>query len=62
MIVYEFYFWDEMEDVHFIGVLPERREEPLRITKESIINWGRIFLGDNSGVDFNKIYFNQIEV
>jgi len=62
MIAYEFYFWDEKENVHFIGVLPERRNEPLRITKESIINWGRMILGDHSGVDFNKIYFNQVEV
>lgn len=41
MIGYEFYYCDAMEGFHLIGVLPERRKDPGRITQESIINWGR---------------------
>jgi len=59
MVAYEFYWRDETERVHFIGLLPERREKPERITEESILNWGRKVVGDNSGVD--DFYFVQVE-
>lgn len=41
MIAYEFYYCDVMEGFHLLGILPERRKNPERITQESIINWGR---------------------
>jgi len=59
MLAYEFYWRDETEKVHFIGILPERRERPERITKESILNWGRMVIGDDS--DVKDIYFVEVE-
>jgi len=60
MVLYEFYSRYEKRD-ELIGILPERRENPVRITPESIMNWGRI-LGDIAGIDANCIYFIQVEV
>jgi len=59
MLAYEFYCRDETERIHFIGILPERRKKPERITQKSILNWGRKVIGDNS--DVNDIYFVQVE-
>jgi len=60
MEAYEFYWRDEMEKEHFIGILPERRKNPERITKDSILNWGWNIIGNNS--DVNNIYFVQVEM
>jgi hypothetical protein len=59
MVAYEFYWRDETEKIHFIGILPERRGKPERITSESILNWGRKVIGDPS--DLNDIFFVQVE-
>jgi hypothetical protein len=59
MVAYEFYWRDETERVHFIGILPERRKKTERITQESILNWGMKVIGDGSGVD--SVYFVQVE-
>jgi len=60
MVAYEFYFHDESEESHFIGILPERRKNQGRITEESIMKWGRYVIGEN--VDVRQIYFVQVEV
>jgi len=60
MVAYEFYLRDEMEGFHLIGILPERRKDPLRITLESIMKWGKMVVGDDLGV--NNIYLVRIEV
>ncbi len=60
MVAYEFYWHDEEGESHFIGILPERRKAPERITRESILNWGRMAIGGEG--DPNYIYFVQIEV
>jgi len=60
MVAYEFYCCDENEGVHFIGVLPERRKNPARITQNSIMNWGVKVIGDNSGV--KEIFFAQVAI
>ena len=60
MIAYDFYYSDGEGKFHLIGVLPERRQSPRRITQESIMNWGRMFIGDNSRID--QLYFIQVEV
>jgi hypothetical protein len=44
VVAYEFYWLDLKGDHEIIGVLPERRNKPERITQESILNWGRRFL------------------
>jgi hypothetical protein len=59
MVAYEFYWRDEKGKEHFIGILPERRKNPERITKESVLNWGWKVVGDSS--DGNNIYFVQVE-
>lgn len=60
MIAYEFYLVNDDEEFHSLGILPERRKNPLRITQESIMKWGTLIVGGS--VEVNKIYFIQIEV
>ncbi len=60
MVAYEFYLADDEEEFHLLGVLPERRNDPLRISRESILNWGKLIVGKN--VDLRGFYFIQIEV
>jgi len=62
MIAYEFYRrgsdW-ESED-RLIGVLPERRKAPERITYHSIMNWTK-FLVSPEEILTDRIYFVRIE-
>jgi hypothetical protein len=60
MVAYAFYMFEEIEKVHFIGILPERRKNPKRITQESISNFVRTFLG--SEADVNNLFFIEITV
>ena len=60
MVAYEFYMRNEVNEVNLIGILPERREKPERITKESVMNWVRQLLGHD--VDLSKIFFVQVTV
>jgi hypothetical protein len=65
MIAYEFYLPDGNERLEgkLIGILPERRHDPKRITSESIMGWGKKVLGQISSVDFdNGLYFIRVEV
>ncbi len=59
MVAYEFYSRDEAGKEHLIGILPERRADPERMTKKSVLNWGWRVIGNNSGV--NNIYFVKVE-
>jgi len=58
MDAYEFYWRDTIKGYQPIGVLPERRKNPARITQESIINLARELIGDNA--DANNIFFVEI--
>jgi len=60
MIAYEFYWGDETGKQHFIGILRERRKNPIRITQDSILNWGWKVIGHHP--DVNDIYFVQVEI
>ena len=63
MIVYEFYRRDPLGDDHFIGVLPERRNDPKRITYESVIKWVRPLLDNIPEADFNRnVYFVKVKI
>jgi len=53
MVAYELYLQDGIKGDKLLGILPERRKDPNRITKESVLNWGRMVLGD--GVKQNII-------
>jgi len=60
MIAYEFYRRDRKGENHFIWLLPERRKDAERITQESIINWGRKAVVDNTEV--RDIFFIRVEI
>ncbi len=60
MIAYEIYSVDVKNKIEFIGVLPERRKDPKRITKESILNWGRMILGNHA--DGKKIFYKCVTI
>ncbi len=63
MIAYEFYrraeHWED-ED-RLIGVLPERRTDPLRITQQSIMNWAKLLVSEKD-ITEDRVYFNQIDL
>ena len=60
MLAYQFYLRDANKGFEFVGVLPERRRNPVRITDESIINWGRKHFGRNLGVE--DIFFVKVDL
>jgi hypothetical protein len=60
MVAYEFYLRKETGKKDLIGILPERRENPERITEGSILNWARNIIGYNS--DVNNTYFVRVEM
>ena len=59
MCAYEFYWFDRTEKAHFVGILQEEREDPLNITRQSILDLGRKFVGDDA--DVAHLYFIQVE-
>ena len=60
MCAYEFYCFDKKAKAHFITILQEKRENLLRISRESILNLGKKVIDDNA--DVTDIYFIQVEV
>jgi hypothetical protein len=60
VIGYELYWRDPIKGYQLIGVLPERRRNPKRITKESVLNWGRKYFGNN--LNLNEMFFLEIEI
>jgi len=58
MVAYELFSYDGKNGYEFIGILPERRKDPKRITKESVLNWGRMVLG----TDRKKIFFKCMRI
>ena len=59
-MAYEFYRLDPRRGYQMIGVLPERRKNPMRITRESVMNWGKMLL-DND-VDSKNIFFRRVTI
>jgi len=60
MLAYEFYSRDRIGRDNLIGILPERRKDPKRITQESIMKWGKIVAGEDKEV--KDISFIQVEI
>jgi hypothetical protein len=60
MKAYEFYWRDGQGKDHLIGILPERRKDPNRITKESVLKWGEMVFGD--GANNNNIIIRQMSI
>jgi hypothetical protein len=60
MVAYEFYWHDPVKGYQRIGLVPERRKNPDRITEGSIINWGGRFFGKS--LNINGIFFHQLKI
>ena len=60
MLVYELYTFSETKGYELIAVLPERRKNPARITKDSVMNWGRMLSGDDG--DDKDIFFKPVRI
>jgi hypothetical protein len=60
VVVYKFYLRDPERGDVLIGVLPERRRSPQRITQEAIMNWVKKMPFDK-GINGNDIYFISVE-
>ena len=58
MLVYELYTFNKKKGYEFIGVLPERRKNPTRMTEDSVMSWGTTLLGDN--VDSKNMFFKRV--
>jgi hypothetical protein len=60
VIGYELYWYDPITGYQLIGVLPERRRNPKRITKESVMNWGKKYFGNK--LNLNEMFFIEVEI
>ena len=60
MVGYQLYCWRDPKGYELIGVLPERRNDPLRITKESVLNWGQKYFAIQ--LDLDHMYFVEVEI
>ena len=60
MVAYEFYLRNETNEVQLVGILPERRKSPERISPESILRWGKEVLGND--VNPNDIFYVTMTV
>jgi hypothetical protein len=59
-VAYEFYLHDPVKGYELLGVLPERRKNPARITEQSIITWGRKFF--ERSLDIKGIFTLQLKI
>ena len=60
MVAHELYCLDPAGGYQIIGVLPERRKNPERITPESILNWGEKIFGKDLNTE--DIFFIQVTI
>ncbi len=60
MVLYKFYVRDQDGEEHFLGILPERRNDPKRITDESVVNLSKTILGPNAEIILDSIRFVQV--
>jgi len=60
MIAYEFYLRDPVKGNELVGILPERRNNPERITQKSIMRWGENIFGKD--FDTKDIFFIQVTI
>jgi len=60
MVGYELYRWREPKGYDLIGILPERRNNPQRVTKESVLNWGQKYFGIH--LNLGEMYLVEVEI
>ncbi len=58
MVAYEFYWFDFARGYELIGILPERRTNPERITQDSIVHWAENIFGKE--LARRNIYFIEV--
>jgi hypothetical protein len=64
-VAYVFYWCDGKGINNFIGILPEKRKRQERISQESIINYGRKAIFDNTeakDISFTQINIDEAEI
>ncbi len=62
MIIYEFYYLNAVNRHELLGILPERRKDPRRITNESVMKWGKMLLvidGGKKSIFYKKVVINE---
>ena len=59
-MAYEFYCGDEVKGYELLGVLPERRKDPARITEKSAWGWVDKVFGNKFST--KDIYFTQVTI
>jgi len=57
---YEFYWRDPIKGYQLIGILPERRKTPERITQKSVMNWAKIYFRRN--MEMIDMFFFQVTI
>ncbi len=60
MLGYELYLRDPIKGYQLMGILPERRRGPNRITKQSVFNWAKKNFGSN--LNLKKMFFFEVEI
>jgi len=60
LIGYELYWRDPIKGYQLIGVLPERRRNPKRITKKSVLDWGEKYFGNDPNL--NVMFFLAVDI
>jgi len=60
MVAYEFYMKDGEKGEKLLGILPERRTDPERISQDSIMNWAKMAFCNT--LDIHKIFFIRIRL
>ena len=60
MLAYEFYLRDPVKGSELVGILPERRKDPVRITQKSVLNWAETVFGN--GFNNKDIYFIEVTI
>jgi hypothetical protein len=60
MLAYELYTFNNKKGYELIGVLPEKRKNPARITMNAVVNWVSSLSCDN--VDSKNIFFKPLRL
>jgi len=61
MVAYEFYWRDAGTGYHqLVGIIPERRRNPERVDRESILNLGKLIIGED--IDAKNISFITVTI
>ena len=62
VLAYEFYSRDPRKGIQFVGIFPERRKDPKRVSRDSIKKLGKRLIGkdlDSKELSFNKVTFDS---